>query len=152
MKKKTLAIKGGSLIDGFGKPPIKNAVVMIEGSIIIGVGKEEGVKIPRVAKVIKAAGKTIMPGMMDAHVHLASVVGMDPDAATAILRNPPALLVLHAVKHAREMLKAGFTTVRDVGARAIFRDFFAEKSHQIRPHARSEDNGCWVGRHDSRTW
>jgi imidazolonepropionase-like amidohydrolase len=127
MERKIIAIKGGSLIDGSGKPPIKNAVVVIEGSMITRAGKEEEIKIPGAAEVIEANGKTIMPGMIDAHVHLASVVGVDPDAATAILRTPPALLVLHAAKHAREMLEAGFTTVRDVGGEMIHSEIFSLK-------------------------
>jgi imidazolonepropionase-like amidohydrolase len=65
--------------------------------------------------------------MIDAHVHLASVVGVDPDAATAILRTPPSLLVLHASQHAREMLGAGFTTVRDMGGLMIHSEIVSLK-------------------------
>lgn len=116
---KNIIVEGGFLIDGTGKSPIEGAVVVIEGSMIKSVGKEGEVQIPEGAEVVNAVGKTIMPGMIDAHVHLASVVGVDPDAATAILRTPPHMLVLHAAKNAREMIEAGFTTVRDMGGLMI---------------------------------
>ena len=113
MEKKIIVIKGKLLIDGNGNLPIKNAVVLIEDSVVKAVGTEEEVKIPQGAKVIDAKDKTIMPGMIDAHVHLASVVGVSPDPEYAILKTPEPLLLLHAAKHAREMLEAGFTAIRD---------------------------------------
>ena len=113
MEKNIIAINGGLLIDGNGDLPIKNAVVLIEDSVVKAAGKKEEVKIPNDADIINAKGKTIMPGMIDAHVHLASVVGVSPDPVDAILRTPEPLLLLHAAKHAREMLEAGFTAIRD---------------------------------------
>ena len=64
---------------------------------------------------LHAGGATVMPGLMDLHVHLVSVV--DPDEPNAIWAEVSArtqLLTLHAAKNARLMLEAGFTTVRDV--------------------------------------
>ncbi|HEY7139874.1 MAG TPA: amidohydrolase family protein [Methylomirabilota bacterium] len=64
---------------------------------------------------LETAGATVMPGLMDLHVHLVSVV--DPDEPNAIWAEVGArtqLLTLHAAKNARLMLEAGFTTVRDL--------------------------------------
>jgi imidazolonepropionase-like amidohydrolase len=64
---------------------------------------------------LDARGATVMPGLMDLHVHLVSVV--DPDEPNAIWGEVSArirLLTLHAAKNARFMLEAGFTTVRDL--------------------------------------
>src|SRR5262245_32454748 len=64
---------------------------------------------------LHVAGATVMPGLMDLHVHLVSVV--DPDEPNAIWAEVGArtqLLTLHAAKNARLMLEAGFTTVRDL--------------------------------------
>ena len=69
-KQKTIIIINGLLIDGTGKPPIKEAIIEIKGSRINFVGKKGTVKIPKGSEVIDAVGKTIMPGMIDAHVHL----------------------------------------------------------------------------------
>jgi len=109
-------VKGGNLIDGTGKPPIENSVIVIEGSRIAEVGKEGEVQIPSDAQVIDAAGKTVMPGLMDVHVHLGNVEGAStPETLLNLFKASPFLLLLYAVKHAREMLEAGFTTVRDLG-------------------------------------
>jgi imidazolonepropionase-like amidohydrolase len=84
-----------------------------------------GDRVDRVAPVADCAGwtgprlhiggGTVMPGLMDLHVHLVSVV--DPDEPNAIWAEVGArtqLLTLHAAKNARLMLEAGFTTVRDL--------------------------------------
>jgi imidazolonepropionase-like amidohydrolase len=63
-----LAIKCGKLIDGTGNDPIDNSIVVIGGSKIVEVG--ESVTIPNQAKVIDASDKTVMPGLIDGHVHL----------------------------------------------------------------------------------
>jgi len=60
-----LVVEGGTLIDGTGRSPIKNAVVVIEGNRFKTVGVKGKVAIPPNAKVIKADGKTILPGLID---------------------------------------------------------------------------------------
>ena len=64
-----LVIEGGTLIDGTGAPPLQNAVIVIQGNKIIAVGKKGTVSSPQGAQVIQAAGKFILPGLIDAHVH-----------------------------------------------------------------------------------
>jgi amidohydrolase family protein len=61
----TLVIEGGTLIDGTGRNPVKNAVVVIEGNRFKAVGVKGKVPYPKTAKVIKADGKTILPGLID---------------------------------------------------------------------------------------
>jgi len=110
------AIKCGILIDGTGKAPMRNSVVLIEGSRITAVGEEGEVQIPSDAVIIDASGKTVMPGLMDMHVHLGIVEGASgPETLLNLFKASPFLLLLYAAKHAREMLEAGFTTVRDLG-------------------------------------
>jgi hypothetical protein len=60
-----LVIEGGTLIDGTGSVPITNAVIVVEGNRIKAVGSKGNVTIPPNAKVIKADGKTILPGLID---------------------------------------------------------------------------------------
>jgi len=70
MPGKVLAIKGSKLIDGTGRPPIENSVVLIEAGRFKAVGAAGAVPIPSDAHVIDAAGLTVMPGFMDGHGHL----------------------------------------------------------------------------------
>jgi hypothetical protein len=65
----TLVIKGGTLIDGTGRPPIENSVIVIEGDRFKTVGRSGEVAIPPGARVIDVSGKTVMPGFIDGHCH-----------------------------------------------------------------------------------
>ena len=64
-----IAIVGGTVIDGTGTSPVKNAVVVIKGNKIVSVGSKNRTKYPRDAKVIDATGKYIIPGLIDMHIH-----------------------------------------------------------------------------------
>ena len=66
----TTAITGGTIIDGTGANPIRDGVIVIEGGRISAVGPRASVRVPAGARVIDAAGKHIIPGLMDANVHL----------------------------------------------------------------------------------
>lgn len=86
-----LVILGGTLIDGNGGAPVENAAIVIRGERIIEVGRAAEVRIPPDAVQIQANGRTVLPGLVDMHVHVTR--GDD----------------LHL------FIAAGVTTVRDVG-------------------------------------
>jgi len=65
-----LVLRGGRLIDGTGKAPMENSVVLVEDGKIVRVGREGEVAVPRQAEVIDVSGKTIIPGLVDGHIHL----------------------------------------------------------------------------------
>ncbi len=65
-----LALVGGMLLDGYEAPPLHNAVVLIEGNKIVAKGQAGEVQIPSDAQVIDTSGKTMLPGLIDLHVHL----------------------------------------------------------------------------------
>ncbi|MEK7334268.1 MAG: Xaa-Pro dipeptidase, partial [Candidatus Binatota bacterium] len=67
-KKTPIVIQGGRLIDGNGGKPIDHATVIIEGNRIKRVAQGK-VDFPKEARLIKAGGKTILPGLIDNHVH-----------------------------------------------------------------------------------
>ena len=69
----TLAIVGGTLIDGTGASPVPDAAVVIRNGRIVAVGPSSKVKIPRHAQVVDAHGKTILPGLWDMHAHFEQV-------------------------------------------------------------------------------
>lgn len=110
-------IKGGRLIDGTGSEPIEKAMVIIEGSKIKAVGKN--IKIPKRAIIIDATGKTIMPGLIDSHMHHA---GFRSDAFhMEMLFRPGELSLIKSIYDSKALLAAGFTTVKDCGGtNAVF--------------------------------
>lgn len=66
---------GGTVIDGSGGTPLKDAVVLIRGDEIIRVGSGGKVSYPDSAKVIDVTGKFILPGLIDVHVHYSGWMG-----------------------------------------------------------------------------
>lgn len=66
----TIALSGGTIIDGNGGTPISDGVVLISGNKIAAIGSRNSVSIPAGARRIDVLGKYIMPGLMDANVHL----------------------------------------------------------------------------------
>src|SRR5688500_10013323 len=64
-----LALVGGMLLDGYEVPPVHHAVVLIEGNRIVAKGRAGEVAIPPDAKVIDTSGRTMLPGLIDLHVH-----------------------------------------------------------------------------------
>jgi imidazolonepropionase-like amidohydrolase len=108
------AIRAGTLVDGTGAPPIRSAVILIQGDRITALGSN--VQVPAGATVIDLSGETVLPGFIDAHVHLASHVTGDGDWQHANLTEMPSQIALLGAAHAQQTLEAGFTTVRVVGS------------------------------------
>ena len=69
-QERVLVLEGGTLIDGTGRDPIADAVVLIEGARIKAVGRRGQVTYPSNASIIRLNGRTILPGLIDGHVHL----------------------------------------------------------------------------------
>jgi imidazolonepropionase-like amidohydrolase len=103
----TTAITNATLIDGTGADPLSNATVLIDGERISAVGAS--VSIPQDAEVIDAGGRTVMPGLIDCHVHLWGRVTHLQER----LLTPPTLNAFYAMRNAQRTLDAGVTTVRD---------------------------------------
>ena len=70
-----LVILGGTLIDGTGRPPVEDAVIVIEGNRVKAVGKRGELAVPTGSRTIDVKGKTILPGLIDGHCHLLDFVG-----------------------------------------------------------------------------
>jgi imidazolonepropionase-like amidohydrolase len=68
--KKRLALVGGMLLDGYQTPPVHHAAILIEDDKIVDVGPASEVTIPAGTTVIDTSGRTMMPGLIDVHVHL----------------------------------------------------------------------------------
>ncbi len=110
-----IAVKAGTLIDGTGAAPVHGAVILVEDGRITAAGPN--VTIPRGARVIDLSDATVLPGLIDAHVHLAGrYVGEGSNWEDAAVRDLPQEDAIRGVRNARLTLRAGFTTVRNVGA------------------------------------
>src|SRR6185436_2710404 len=66
----TLALVGGQVIDGYEGPPIQDGVVLIAGDRIVAVGPRSAVTVPPGTTIIDTEGMSVLPGLMDMHVHL----------------------------------------------------------------------------------
>jgi imidazolonepropionase-like amidohydrolase len=105
----TTAITGATLIDGTGHDPIANATVIIADGRIQRVTASGDV--PRDAQVIDAAGLTLLPGLIDTHVHLLA----NGEGIVQQMMTPYALHLYKGVANAAATLAGGVTTVRDAG-------------------------------------
>lgn len=107
----TFAIQAGRLIVDAAKPALGPSTVIVENKRIVRI--ESGATAPAGAIVVDMSSKTVMPGLIDAHVHLTGDPGT-PFWREAIDSNESA--VITGVKNALLTVRAGFTTVRDLGA------------------------------------
>lgn len=107
-----IALKGGQLIDGTGESPVAGGTVLIKGDRIESVGEASKVTVPDGAEVIDVTGKTVMPGMIDAHIHFMG--WRTPDQARNLL-DEPHVQSMRSVMDAWRLVNAGFTAVRDAG-------------------------------------
>lgn len=108
----------GRLWDGTDRPPIRNGAVVITGERVVAAGERTTVaaRAGAGARTFEFADATIMPGLVDAHVHLIwPGDGRPNDVYTKVATD--ADLLLMASKNARTALRAGVTTLRDVGSR-----------------------------------
>jgi imidazolonepropionase-like amidohydrolase len=112
--KPVTAIRAGVLIDGTGAAPVRNAVIVVQGDRITAIGS--GVAIPKGAKVVDLSSETVLPGFIDAHVHLIGRLIGDGDWQHSGITELPSAMVLLGAAHAQQTLEAGFTTVRIVGS------------------------------------
>ena len=113
---RTLALVGGQLIDGHGGPPLRNSVILIEGERIKAVGQVGGLAVPPGAEVISTEGMSVLPGLWDMHVHL--MINGHADYAywdrTYVGNRVLQDVIMPA--SARQLLLAGVTSARDLGA------------------------------------
>jgi len=101
------------LIDCVGKEPVGGAAVVVEGERIRDVIPSGRVgPLAGAVETVDLAGRTLMPGLTDAHVHVCAVEGNTAEQHRA---NPPSLVVAKALRRMEQALMQGFTTVRDAG-------------------------------------
>ena len=108
-----MVIKGATILDVTNGDMIKNHVVIVKDGRIDAVSPARSADIPKGVEVIDLQGHTLLPGLIDMHVHLTSGGGYHGYERLKLTDERRAIL---GVVHAKETLMAGFTTVRNVGA------------------------------------
>jgi imidazolonepropionase-like amidohydrolase len=114
-KGEIVALKAARLFDGTSGRVVSGAVVLVQDGRITAAGSR--LAIPAGARVIDLGDATLLPGFIDAHVHLSGERSMDwnKDMVDDLRRDVPEA-TLRAAAFAERTLQAGFTTVRNVGA------------------------------------
>jgi imidazolonepropionase-like amidohydrolase len=107
------AIVCDQLVDGTGREPVRDAVVLIEGGRITAAGARSAIQVPPDVQVLDWSGSTAMPGLIDSHEHL----GIDLGDEEGQLAQPVEYTVARCVRTARAIVSAGITTIRDCGER-----------------------------------
>jgi len=110
----TLALVGGQVIDGYEGPPIHDGVVLVAGDRILEVGRRGEVEIPPGTPTLDTAGMSVLPGLMDMHVHLMIVGHADYQHWDTTYHSRLRDEIMPA--SARQLLASGVTTARDLGA------------------------------------
>src|SRR5215468_3652757 len=114
------AVRAGRLINPDSCTELSDQVIVIDGGKIQAMGK--GLAIPAGAKVIDLSDKTVLPGFIDCHTHLADGKGLEGGDPFNVLKKTASQIVLESVPNARMTLLPGFTTVRDVGTYRALND------------------------------
>ena len=115
----TTAITNALIIDGFGGTPVENGVLVFRGNQILAVGTSSSVRVPEGATVIDAAGKAVMPGLVDGHIHFMG--GWDGQSAD----------MLGIQNYLRSLLYAGVTRALDLG-NVLY--FIAQIQQEVNEH------------------
>ncbi|MEX0618494.1 MAG: amidohydrolase family protein [Pseudohongiellaceae bacterium] len=111
-----LYLRAGQLLDVVTGELLRDQAIIVEGEMITAVGSASALQVPPGAVEVDLGEATVLPGLIDAHVHLtsnAAIHGYNSLSQSAIRE------AIFGVSAARDTLAAGFTTVRNVGAGAF---------------------------------
>ena len=106
-------LTGGTLIDGTGAPPVKESVVLFENTTITAAGPSGSVAVPENAIIYDMSGKTIIPGLIDCHIHM-DLHGFADTFDENLVEEK--LRTIRTAKEMEKTLARGITTVRNAGS------------------------------------
>ena len=108
----TFALCNANIIDCTGRDPISGGTLVVSGSRIQDVGAADRVSVPRDARMVDVGGRTVMPGLMDAHAHVAL---LEAKIAEYEDKHPGAVFAYSVAANIKNTLMQGYTTIRDTG-------------------------------------
>ena len=109
----------GAVWDGISEAPARGWVVVVRGGRITAVGPAERVEVPPDARRLELAGTTLIPGLIEGHSHLFLHPYDETLWDDQVLKEPAGVRMARAVAHAAATLRAGVTTVRDLGTEGM---------------------------------
>ena len=108
----TIAISGARLIDGTGRDPLPDSLVLVEDGRIVFAGKAGGRAIPVGARLIDGSAATIAPGLMDVHVHIS--LSAPADIRQEVIARPLGEAAFEVAHNLGTTVAGGVTTIRTV--------------------------------------
>ena len=106
-------LRGGTVLDIHNGHELKNQTVIVQGDRVVGIAATEATAAQNGDREIDLRGYTLLPGLIDVHVHLTGTTDFDPYFELSMTPGKEAII---GVENAKTTLEAGFTTVRNVGA------------------------------------
>ena len=145
-----VAIVGGMLLDGYEAEPIHHSVVVFENGRITQVGTRQDTAIPGNAVIIDAGGRTVMPGLIDLHIHLDLIGHGEYEDYYEFLDGMSRLDEAMPIA-AKQMMRAGVTSGLDLGAPFQILDVRQRIERGEIPGPRLTISGPWITRIDYDT-
>jgi imidazolonepropionase-like amidohydrolase len=109
-------ITAAAMIDCTGNPPVKDPVLVVHGKRILNLGTRQTVQIPPGAEVVDCGACTLLPGLMDIHLHTMMFNCLTfHNYRVAQWEITPELQQMYGLFHAQLCFDMGFTTIRDMG-------------------------------------
>jgi imidazolonepropionase-like amidohydrolase len=108
-----ILIKAAKIVDGTSAEPVEKGAILISGSTILKVGRQSELKVKRRTEVLDVGNKTVIPGLMDCHVHFCG--DYHKWIHRKFLHQQITKSVLLGVNNAKGCIEAGVLTVRDAG-------------------------------------
>jgi imidazolonepropionase-like amidohydrolase len=123
------ALLSVAVVDGHGGPPVENQAVVIRGRRIDAVVPMTQYRRDDEVNEIALDGHYVMPGLIDAHMHLSGGRATIEDQEIGVIAEPKLLRAMRSVHSAQKLLKRGFTTVRDISWNGLYlkRLFFEQQ-------------------------
>jgi imidazolonepropionase-like amidohydrolase len=112
----TVVLRAARVIDGTGAAPIANGEVVVTDDRIVAVRRQGATAPPAGARVVDLGDATLLPGFIDAHVHIIGRALGQPGADEASVHDFPGFAAILGAENARRTLMSGFTTVRVLGS------------------------------------
>ena len=145
-----VAIVGGMLLDGYEAEPIHHSVVVFEDGRITAVGQKHNTEIPDDAVIIDAGGRTVMPGLIDAHMHIDLIGHGSYERYYEFMSGMERIDEFMPIA-AKQMMRGGITSGIDLGAPFQAFEFRERIRRGEIPGPRLTLSGPWITRLDYDT-